>query len=134
MHGGGWRWPTPPEPMIILVWSARGLRGLRAFHNLTHLVQEATPDVLFVCESKINHPRANFLKSSLNFSSCFFVNANGSKGGLIVFWNLNTKLTILSYFSRHVDSIINDHHQPFYFTSFYGNPDHNYHFFILKVA
>lgn len=52
----------------------------------------------------------------------------GLKGGLVLFWHDNINISILSYSPGHIDCIINDPINPFYFMGFYGNPKHNDHF------
>lgn len=71
--------------MIVIDWNARELRGPRAFHRLSSLISEATPDVLFLCEARISKFHANLLKSKLNFLYCLCVDPIGSKGGLILY-------------------------------------------------
>lgn len=109
--------------MISIVWNPRRLRGPRAFQNLMRLVLEATPDILLICESKINHITTLLLKGKLNFMTCFNVNLVGCKGGLILFWNSNVNAGVLSYSQGHIDVLINHDPHPFYFTGFYGNPN-----------
>lgn len=111
--------------MIVLAWNARGLGGSRAFRELSRLACEATPDVFFISEARISYFRANVIKDRLKFSNCFCVNPVRCKGGLLLFWNCNINLSILSYSNGHIDSLIDDHPSPFYFKGFYGNPAHN---------
>lgn len=72
--------------MSIIAWNYRGLgrssavRGLRGFvlnHSLTGL---------FLCETKSHKERLEQLGRRLNFDNSFFVEAEGSKGGLALFW------------------------------------------------
>lgn len=111
--------------MIILVWNARGLGGPRAFLELQCLVHEVTPDLLFISECRILNYRINHFKYYLNFDCCFYVSPVGSKGGLALFWNANANVNILSYSCGHIDSLVAYYPTPFYFTGFYGNPEHN---------
>lgn len=49
----------------------------------------------------------------------------GYKGGLLLLWNDNVNLTILSYSVGHIDCVINLNPSLFYFMGFYGDPNHN---------
>lgn len=40
-------------------------------------------------------------------------------------WNENDLVSILSYSNAHIDYVINDSINPFYFTGFYSNPNKN---------
>lgn len=79
-------------------------------------MRETSPDVLFVCETKIDQNRASFIKIYLNFDCHFCVKPIGTKGGLLMLWNLNANLSILSYSSSHIDVLINFSPHPFYFS------------------
>lgn len=58
----------------------------------------------------------------MNFNFYFCVNPRGSKGGLVLLWNINANISILSYSHGHIDVLVNTSPNPFYFTGFYGNP------------
>lgn len=111
--------------MITVIWNARGLGGPRALQNIKCLVLETSPDMLFISESKICQFKANIICVMLNFDNCFCVNPYGKKGGLILFWNANMNVTVLSYSQGHVDCLVSCNPSPYYFTDFYGNPNTN---------
>lgn len=48
----------------------------------------------------------------------------GKKGGLLLFWKEIVNLSILSYSNGHIDRCVFNIPHPFYFTCFYGNPEH----------
>lgn len=108
--------------MIGLIWNAQGLGGQRVFRNLSRLINETNLDFCFISESKISKNAAFVLNSKLRFSNLFCVDPKGCKGGLLLLWNENLDISVLSYSSGHIDCLINCSPVPFYFTGFYDNP------------
>lgn len=96
--------------------------------NILRLINYASPDLLFVSETNINNLLANVIRFRLKFKNYFCVNTVAQKGGLLLFWNENVALSILSYSLGHVDCFISNQSYSFYFTGFYGNPDRNLQF------
>lgn len=92
--------------MICVVWNACGLGGQRAFQNLQRLISKSTPDLIFVSEPRVSKLVASNWRYLLNFSNCFCVDANSQSGNLLLFWNDNIDVSILSYSSGHVDCFI----------------------------
>lgn len=89
--------------MSTVIWNARGLGCKRAFLLLQQLVADLRPLLLFVCESKIPCKTANWWLSSLHFDHVFGVDAKGSKGGLLLFWNNKIDVSLHSYSLSHID-------------------------------
>lgn len=89
--------------MIGVMWNACGLGGQRAFWNLARLFQETSPDFYFISESRIYENAAVTLKIKLGFANVFCVKTTGSKEGLLLFWNENVNLSILSYSIGYIE-------------------------------
>lgn len=111
--------------MKHLVWNARGLGGNRAFQNLQRLIKDHSPDLLFISESKVSQYVASSWRVLLNFSGCFCVDVAGRSGGLLLFWNENLNVSVLSFSFGHIDCLVSYCNRCWYFTGFYGNPKCN---------
>lgn len=64
----------------------------------------------------------------LCFQNYLCVEPCNKKGGLLLLWNENANVSILTYYQGHIDCLISHTPFPFYFTGFYGNPNHNLRF------
>lgn len=109
--------------MNTVIWNARGLGGQRAFHGICCLISESSPDLFFIYELKLCRPSVDVLRARLKFHNCFNVDAKGRKGNLILLWNENINVSILSYSVGHIDCMITYPPSQFYFIGFYGNPN-----------
>lgn len=105
--------------MISLVWNVCGLGGPRAFCNAAGLVHEVTSGLLFISESGLSQSNVLRFKSFVNFKNCFCVNPIGRKGGLLLCWNESINVSILSYSPGHIDCVIENNPESFYFTDFF---------------
>ncbi|XP_073057019.1 uncharacterized protein [Primulina eburnea] len=109
--------------MSFITWNARGLGNQRAFRELKRLVAEKRPSILFICETKMRDFQCSWWKHVLGFSGMFVVNCDGRRGGLMLFWKEPLCVTIHSYTSGHIDSIIHHGNKKWRFNGFYGNPE-----------
>ncbi|XP_073057177.1 uncharacterized protein [Primulina eburnea] len=111
--------------MSCLVWNARGLRNQRAFRELQRLIAEKNPSLIFFCETKLRDFNCKRWKVALGFSGLFVVNCEGRSGGLIMLWKEPLNVTVFSYSSGHIDSIVQHGDKRWRFTGFYGHPEAN---------
>ncbi|XP_060965278.1 uncharacterized protein LOC133034246 [Cannabis sativa] len=72
--------------MSLCSWNARGLGSPRAFRNLSLLVKQHQPMMLFVMETKLPAGRGMDLKHKLRFDSVLEVPRQGLGGGILLFW------------------------------------------------
>lgn len=83
--------------MNFLCWNYQGLGNTRTIRFLKDLLRaHNNPHILFISETICNELFIEFIKVSLGFSACFFVERNGLSGGLALFWYSN--LVNLKYF------------------------------------
>lgn len=108
--------------MSTVCWNARGLGGKRAFLLLQHLVAVLKPLVLFVSESKISCKLAYNWLNALNFHGVVGSEPQGSKGGLLLFWNKNVDVSLRSFSSNHVDVSVSWKNLFWRFTGCYAPP------------
>ncbi|TYH01233.1 hypothetical protein ES288_A09G041600v1 [Gossypium darwinii] len=84
------------------------------------------PDIVFLCETKINANKFSSVRSRCKMEGCLVVNANGKSGGLVMMWKESNKVKVQTYSSNHIDSIIKlENDNPIRFTGFYGNAEPN---------
>ena len=55
-----------------------------------------------VLETQVHKTRVEGLKHTLGFDNSFAVSSSGRSGGLGIFWNNNTSVTLLPYSEYHI--------------------------------
>ncbi|KAL5818852.1 hypothetical protein ACOSQ4_022694 [Xanthoceras sorbifolium] len=89
--------------MKTLFWNVRGLGNDRTFHVLRSLVQEVTPDIVFLSETISDRFHMEYLRVNLGFVGKLVVERRGRSGGLCLFWGPGVDVTLLSYSHYHID-------------------------------
>ncbi|XP_038697213.1 uncharacterized protein LOC119994946 [Tripterygium wilfordii] len=109
--------------MKIILWNCRGLGHPRTVHALLRMVQHHSPDILFLSETRLSSSSSERLRLKLQFNFCFPVLRSGLGGGLLVMWNASCPLTVSSFSSSHIDTVINlQDALSWRFTGIYGSP------------
>ncbi|KAL9690014.1 hypothetical protein QQ045_010407 [Rhodiola kirilowii] len=88
---------------------------------LQELIRVHRPLVVGLVESKSDSSRCEKVRVKLGFDCCFAVPARGRSGGLVLFWNNMTDVSVVSYSGFHIDCTLNNK-GPVHVTIFYGNP------------
>ncbi|CAM8926103.1 unnamed protein product [Rhodiola kirilowii] len=110
--------------MKILVWNCRGLGSSSAVRALQELIRVYRPLVVGIVESKSSSSRCEVVRVKLGFDCCFDVPARGRSGGLALFWNNMSDVSVVSYSGYHINFTLNNK-GPAQVTIFYGNPRTN---------
>ncbi|KAK6131450.1 hypothetical protein DH2020_034816 [Rehmannia glutinosa] len=63
------------------------------------------------------------MEGMVEYLGMFVVSCEGKKGGLMLLWKNTIEVTIQSFSTGHIDSIINEGEKTWRFTGFYGNPE-----------
>ncbi|KAL5752883.1 hypothetical protein ACOSQ2_023390 [Xanthoceras sorbifolium] len=92
--------------MNLLSWNVRGLGNPRAVAKLRRVLKKFSPSLIFLSETKLRGSMANLLKVRLGFKNGFWVDSEGKGGGLMLLWNENVEVSILSYSQGHIDSMV----------------------------
>lgn len=125
-NGGGCQGAAPPIQMSCLICNARGMGSPRAFCELSWLLTDSSPLIVFLCEIHIKTNRCTNWKNRLGFEGLFVVDPIGRKWGLMIFWKDSCEMSILSYLQGHIDCLINYEGKKWRFTGFYGNPEQSW--------
>ncbi|TYH01227.1 hypothetical protein ES288_A09G041000v1 [Gossypium darwinii] len=112
--------------MKILCWNCRGIGNPTTVRELKQMLVANDPDIVFLCETKINANKFSSVRSRCKMEGCLAVNANGKSGGLVIMWKESNKVEVQTYSSNHIDLIIKlENDNPIWFTEFYGNAEPN---------
>lgn len=108
------------------------------FQNISRLIHETSPNLLFIFEARVFQSMANVIRAKLKFKNWFCVDVVGQKGGPLLLWNENISITILSYSKGHIDCCVSTSPTLFYFTGFYSNPNRSDYFcfgvFVIRFS
>ncbi|MBA0874615.1 hypothetical protein Goshw_019304, partial [Gossypium schwendimanii] len=84
-RSGGWN-PAPPRTMNIFCWNCRGVGNPATVRELKQLLVANTPNVIFLCEIKIQSNGLSRIRSRCRLEGCLAVNSDGKSGGLALLW------------------------------------------------
>jgi exonuclease III len=92
--------------MIILSWNCLGFARPAAIRSLRAFCRSNKPDILFLCETKIQLFDSFNPLLTLGFSSFLQVPAAGTKGGLILAWKPGFDLEPILLNPHHISCLI----------------------------
>ncbi|CAB4268452.1 unnamed protein product [Prunus armeniaca] len=74
--------------MSLLSWNVRGLGNCRTFRVLINLLQDKTPDIAFLFETRMTAVQMGGLVRRLGVVGVLCVPREGFFGGLCILWKL----------------------------------------------
>ncbi|KAK2662590.1 hypothetical protein Ddye_001164 [Dipteronia dyeriana] len=89
----------PTEAMKLLCWSVREMGNPRTVAALKRIIKRFSPDLVFLCETKIKGETTRLAKDQLGFVGGVHVDCKGKSGGLMMVWNKDVDITLLSFSS-----------------------------------
>lgn len=92
--------------MIHLFWNCRGLGQPRTVQELTRLVREFCPNILFLSEKRQDKKTVEFVCRRLGFPNCFPVTVIGKGSGLVLCWKNDVSVDLVSFSHHHIDVIL----------------------------
>ncbi|KAM6567220.1 hypothetical protein CsatA_026348 [Cannabis sativa] len=113
--------------MKIISWNARGLGNPSAFRHLRLLVQQQSPHILFLMETKLPDNSVPRVRQSLRFPNGLESPRSGLSGGLLLLWKDEVEISLLHMGSTFFDCYMTIENSPtVHLTCFYGAPEvHN---------
>ncbi|XP_060969989.1 uncharacterized protein LOC115713780 [Cannabis sativa] len=112
--------------MNVLSWNCRGLGNQRAFQFLKEIVSQKKPNFIFLCETKSDKSKMQRVGRALGFEGMFIVEAQGSAGGLVMFWRFQAEGRLLGYSTNHIDIMVSSPERgERRLTGVYGEPVRN---------
>lgn len=82
--------------MSLISWNCRGLGKASTLNRLRKLISQFHPSIFFLQETKCSSSRSISFCSKLSFKNFWVVDSVGLKGGLLLFWDDNVTLSVLS--------------------------------------
>ncbi|GLT53133.1 hypothetical protein SLA2020_264250 [Shorea laevis] len=83
--------------MKLFAWNCRGLgRGTTA-RALRSLIRTHTPDLIFLCETKMPAPSVQSKMLRMGFPFLSQIPPVGAKGGIVVAWNANIEVEPINH-------------------------------------
>ncbi len=111
--------------MRLLSWNCRGLGNPQTVRELSLLLKERDPSILFLSETRLDSVGVELLRVSTKFNYAFCVPRLRTGGGLAMLWSDKVDLRLNSFSKNHIDAsvVIKDSGKEFRVTGFYGNPE-----------
>ena len=107
--------------MKVLSLYCRGLGIPEAVVELRCLATKEAPQILFLCETKLDKRGFAELKEKLKMTEGLDVPRNGLGGGLALLWHENIDLAVKTYSPHHIDALVTFEGVEWSFTSVYGH-------------
>ena len=92
--------------MNLLGLNCRGCGRLETVQEISSLVQLHRPALVFLSETKLPETRAKELRFRLGFQNAFAVKSEGLSGGLALYWNNESTVSLKSFSKTHIDVMI----------------------------
>lgn len=105
---GGGPIQAPPTSLRFLSWNCRGLGNVDTVIALKNLIKKNKPDYVFLMVIKRGSKKLSRIYKKLSFGNSLIVDAIGSVGGLILFWNDNISATCLLKSEHLICSFLKD--------------------------
>ncbi|GMI63386.1 hypothetical protein HRI_000007900 [Hibiscus trionum] len=106
--------------MIILCWNCQGLGKIQAVQHLQQYIRLHTPELLFLCETKLKNTAYDRLSFLLGMDLVFSMDYSNNCSGIALFSLNNYDITMLAYSDRFLHSYISCDSSSFYFTGIHG--------------
>lgn len=110
--------------MSLLCWNCRGLGNSWIENQLTYLVWDKDPSVVFLAETWTDKTRLSQVQERLKFKNKFIAPRGNKSGGLVVFWKEEFDLIVETFSKNHIDTTIKKNtEEEWKFTGFYVELD-----------
>jgi exonuclease III len=112
--------------MRIAAQNCRGLGNRPAVHGLLALQKKVDPDILFLCETKLDEPRMQKFQLLLGLPNMLVRKCDGRSGGLAMFWRREINVSLRWMGRMHIDVDVEEEDGfKWRLTGIYGEPRHD---------
>ncbi|KAK8300260.1 hypothetical protein V6Z12_D05G376500 [Gossypium hirsutum] len=92
--------------MKFLSWNCRRMGSPATIQELKQLLVANRPDIIFLCETKMNVIEFQRVQIRCKLQNRLVVNSKGRSGGLVLMWKDELDVTNQSYSKHHIDSTV----------------------------
>ena len=108
--------------MRALGWNCRGICNASTVRALRAQNRGHKPAIIFLCETKANGERMDYVNRRVGFNENVVIEAKGRVGGLWLMWKNNVQIEVVE-FNKYVIAVkILDPGGDWYLIGFYGPP------------
>lgn len=109
--------------MKIICWNWREIGNSRIVQDLSLMVKEKRPILVFVCETKARSCKIAGLQRRLGVEECLVVDYVGKRGGLVLLWRDEKGVEVVNYSNWHISMIVKRERdgRDWNFIGFYGH-------------
>lgn len=111
--------------MNILCLNCRGIGQPETVREICDLIRLHRPALVFLSKTKVSDKRVKEMRHRFGFSNAFGVKARGLSGGLVLYWNNESTVSLKSFSNSHIDVFVRNvdtGEREWCFTEFYGEP------------
>ncbi|PPS12808.1 hypothetical protein GOBAR_AA07832 [Gossypium barbadense] len=111
--------------MKFLSWNCHGLGSPATIRELKQLIAANNPDIIFLCETKMNAVEFQKVQNRCRLQNGLVVNSEGRSGKLAMMCKDVVDVSIQTYSKHHIDSIVKIGNNRIWVTGFYGHHNPN---------
>ncbi|KAL4361603.1 hypothetical protein GQ457_04G019930 [Hibiscus cannabinus] len=117
--------PTSKEMRTIKAWMSSSKNSMAVVDRQPppREIRIFYHDVIFLSDTRLSKSRNLHLKYVFKMLGCFTVDFTYACSGLILLWNNNVTVDLLSYSQHHIDVIVTSPTEKFHFSGIYGYAD-----------
>ena len=108
--------------MRALGWNCRGICNASTVRALRAQNRGHKPDIIFLCETKTNGERMDYVKRMVGFNENVVTEAKGRVGGLCLMWKNNVQIEVVEFNKYLIAVKILDPGGDWNLVGFYGPP------------
>ncbi|KAK8499712.1 hypothetical protein V6N12_041616 [Hibiscus sabdariffa] len=108
--------------MALLAWNVRGLGNKDTVRALKNICFKYKNDIVFLSETKQKKRYLEKIRMKMKMDNAFYVEPEGIAGGLALWWNQGTNLSVLHFDKNFIDTTISINGEEEWFGTFIYAP------------